>query len=97
MDPKMDTDMDTDMDTELDNAPNYQMPKKIKPKNVEIFELRSEKYRYAKNLSSEHWFNQLPNQTDNRGRTPLHFAAKDRHFLVLKFIWKDQKKNSCKE
>ena len=54
MDPKMDTDMDTDMDTELDNAPNYQMPKKIKPKNVEIFELRSEKYRYAKNLSSEH-------------------------------------------
>ena len=51
----------------------------------------------VKNLSNEHWFNQLPNQTDNRGRTPLHFAAKNGHFEVFKFIWKDQKKKMCKE
>ena len=51
----------------------------------------------VKNLSNEHWFNQLPNQTDNRGRTPLHFAAKNGHLEVFKFIWKDQKKKMCKE
>ena len=51
----------------------------------------------VKNLSNEHWFNQLPNQTDNQGRTPLHFAAKNGHLEVFKFIWKDQKKKMCRE
>ena len=30
----------------------------------------------------------IPNQTDNRGRTPLHFAAINGHFEVFKLIWK---------
>jgi ankyrin repeat protein len=42
-------------------------------------------------------YSNMPDQKDNRGRTPLQFAAKNGHLEVFKLIWKHQTTKRCKE